>query len=234
MPRILIGPVTSTIVRDNSTDGGNTTGTSLTFSHINGVGGTSPTILWVTARTAGTITGITYNGVAMTSAVSLSQISLWYLINPAAGSNNVVISTSGSTTIYGMSASYQLASTTGVPDGTKSAQNNGIGSGAANGTSVTTTANKCFGILACYHTGPNAPSAGSGSVVLQTNSNISMFDSGSSITPARNYAMSALAVDGIQNWTHVMVTFPPLITNVSRTQAGTRTVAGTRTLVPHE
>ena len=76
--------------------------TSDTFAHT--VTGAN-TILWVCAQTgsAGTpaISGVTYNGVSMTAAASSGvqtgsnanqRIFLYYLVGPATGAHNVVIS----------------------------------------------------------------------------------------------------------------------------------------------
>lgn len=58
------------------------------------------------------ITGVTYNGVALTKAVDFDNsvggsdrinVEIWYLVNPASGSNNVVVSTYGAvqSLVYG-------------------------------------------------------------------------------------------------------------------------------------
>lgn len=70
--------------------------TSLTFSHTCS-GSSRILIVGVVAEGAHTgITGVTYNGVALTKQTGVNQgsysASLWYLVAPATGSNNVVVS----------------------------------------------------------------------------------------------------------------------------------------------
>lgn len=97
------------MTNDNSAWLGDATATSLTTAYTN-----NGNILFVAAfsQTAN-VTGITYNGVAMTAlASSPLQVPasfycyFYYLQNPATGSNNVVISKSGSDFIRGLASSY--------------------------------------------------------------------------------------------------------------------------------
>lgn len=121
----------------DATAHGDATATSLTFSHTcTG----SNRILWVGVRQGSNsdfVTGITYNSVSMTLAVKKNAVAgtmweyLYYLVNPATGANNVVVSASSSVRLTGVSASYTGANQTGQPDAT--------GSNAATGTSITTS-----------------------------------------------------------------------------------------------
>ena len=100
------------IALDVGTSGGNNGGgTSHTYSHTcTG----SNLILFVgvsTNSSSDLITGVTYNSVAMTlvdkqAGTSTNYSYLFYLINPATGANNVVVSASSSTTIYSGAVSY--------------------------------------------------------------------------------------------------------------------------------
>lgn len=93
--------------------------TSLTYAH-NCTGTSAQGLLVVaTAITAATdlVTGVTYNGVAMTSAGTFKNngsmaVHMWYLINPATGSNNIVVTASSSTNIAAVSTSWTNASGT--------------------------------------------------------------------------------------------------------------------------
>ena len=70
----------------------------------------------------GTMTGVTYNGVSMTLIASNNASNnkgqcLWYLINPATGTNNIVASKNDSSGwIDSYSSSYTGVSQTGQPD----------------------------------------------------------------------------------------------------------------------
>lgn len=103
---------------------GTTATSSLTFSHT--CSG-SDLILFVACRFYQTdkITGVTYNGTAMTlankrqdNAGNNCYIYLFYLVNPSTGANNVVVSASATPNIQmcAASASYTGVSQTGQPD----------------------------------------------------------------------------------------------------------------------
>lgn len=93
--------------------------TSYSFSHT--CSG-SDRILWVYVMINTTATvSVTYNGVSMTStdvnSGSYSHYqSMWYLVAPDTGANNVTISVTSSSTIRAYASSYTGASQTGQPD----------------------------------------------------------------------------------------------------------------------
>ncbi|MEK9207681.1 MAG: hypothetical protein AAB922_04315 [Patescibacteria group bacterium] len=98
--------------------------TSLTFAHSSSG---SNRVLLVGAHlqgTAQTVTGVTYNSVAMTQEVTRTAANtvgyVFSLSAPSAGSNNVVISASGATGINGISVSL-----TGATQSTAEATNSG-------------------------------------------------------------------------------------------------------------
>lgn len=105
---------------DGSSDTGGAA-TSLTYSHT--CSGTDR-ILFVSVglNTNGdNVTGVTYNGVAMTqiataTANASNRSYLYYLINPATGSNNVVVSLGSASNVYSSSASYTGAKQSTQPD----------------------------------------------------------------------------------------------------------------------
>jgi hypothetical protein len=81
-------------------------GATETFSHTVPTDGTNTMLvvgvmLWQDVAGTGTMSGITYNGVAMTSGVVLTngamRAELWYLPNPATGTNNIAATISGAT-----------------------------------------------------------------------------------------------------------------------------------------
>ena len=123
-------------------------GTSYTRTHT--CSG-SDRILFVTAYAfnspAPVVSGVTYNGVAMTKVAAVNkqtndEMSLWYLINPATGSNNVVMTTSSAASNMGSCcASYTGASQSGGIDSSNS------GTANPNTTltvSTTTIADNCW------------------------------------------------------------------------------------------
>lgn len=99
------------IALDAFTDIQTTTGTSLTFSHTCGGSDRLLNVLPIVASGA-TASGVTYNSVAMTAGgttmtdESSRTYTFWYLVAPATGANNVVISVTASVFIRGTCASY--------------------------------------------------------------------------------------------------------------------------------
>jgi len=145
--------------------------TSLTYSFTNSAG----TLLVVCADIgsgfggSGTITGITYNGVSMTSSVTRrngnnadAQVGLFYLLNPATGAHNVVVSAtntdangiiiSGAISFTGNDTSTPIKQSTAADDGgvngttasvnvTSTTSGNIVVDCANNGTSMGTSSN---------------------------------------------------------------------------------------------
>ena len=75
---------------ESDTDG------TFTFSHVTGTLTNGILFVWITwSSTATTVSSVTYNGVAMTQAAYATAngraTALYYLVNPSAGTNNVVI-----------------------------------------------------------------------------------------------------------------------------------------------
>lgn len=93
-------------------------GTSLTTA-FNNVAGNALTVGVRINSTSATVTGVTYAGVAMTktaispvdNATAGARNYIWYLLAPATGSNNVVISTSGAVQIIAGAVSFSGADT---------------------------------------------------------------------------------------------------------------------------
>ncbi len=169
---------------------------SLTWSHTC----TGADILWVgitLSTTSDEVTGVTYNGVAMTQAVYDSFVwgkYLYYLLAPAAGAHNVVISNTNLRNIVGAAASYSGALQSGVPDATATASGVGVTSRTA---TLTTVANNCWGVLFAGDESADAETfAGSGSTRrfeshgAAGGANGAFFDSNGAITPAGSYGMT--------------------------------------------
>lgn len=207
------------IARDATTSASGSAGASpLTFAHT--CTGTN-LILWVATSVVVpngvSISGVTYNSVAMTLAGTRRnpqaniEVSLWYLANPATGSNNVSITasgTDGSTVIRGVSASYTGCAQTGIPD----AVGGGTGTGTSFSQAVTTVADNCWTVAAVYGNGTPAVSTGSSELGHQpATARLLMADSNSAITPAGSYTMNfTQSVD--DNRGQQVASFAPLVT----------------------
>ena len=116
------------------------------------------------------ITGVTYNSVAMTRVDALPATTsgnrwfyLYYLVGPATGANNVVVSASSSIFISAVSASYTGAQQSGVPD---SSNKGGATTGTSLSISTTTVADNCW--VVGYMNGAAAASASGGTTIRGT------------------------------------------------------------------
>lgn len=186
------------IAFDNSSIGTGS-GTTVTFSHT--VAG-SNTILFVGVcsrntgfvQSADVVTGVTYNGVAMTQITKVNvqvyeYIYLFYLLAPAAGTNSIIVSrgapVSGGINLIGLSSSYTGVQQSGQPD---SSNTNGTG-GFTTSVGLTTVANNCWvvGIGSFYQdTGTTANSSGT---IRQHSGSATLADSNSPISPAGSTTM---------------------------------------------
>lgn len=179
----------STIAVDAATNGGDTTGTSLTFAHT--CTGTNLILfVGVNGHTASNlITGVTYNGVAMTQIASSPiqvpadrYINLWYLIAPATGAHNVVISASGSAYIAGAAVSYTGVIQTSPIDVDGS---NTVASANTLSKSLTTTVDNDWAIMIGV-AGGGVRYAGLGTILRidgGSGTNWGLFDSGINLSP---------------------------------------------------
>jgi hypothetical protein len=186
-------------------------GSSLTWSHT--CSG-SDRILWVQCArdaTVDNITGVTYNGVAMTlldkQTNSTDRIEyVFYLIAPDTGTHDVVVSASLAVpSIFGNSSSYTGAKQSGVPD----ASTKQSISGSPYTTSLTTIADNCWTILFTT-TSATTPVASTGSTLRASNGTVGgekIFDSNGPITPAGNYDMLVTGNGGAIGF--IMASFAP-------------------------
>jgi hypothetical protein len=158
----------------------------------------------------------TYNGVAMKAAGPLltatsSKFRLFFLINPASGTHDVVVSQAESSGVNGVSASYTGVDQTYTltPDGYGSSQTTNVDP-TPNYASVTTTADNCwlfgFGSNAfgnCWvHTGTTAR--------VGNNSQIVLADSNGGNTPPGAYTLGYVQDASFSSrvaWT--AMSFPP-------------------------
>lgn len=196
-------------------DGGNATATSLTFSYTCGSGSNRLLIVAVIGDlSVDDVTGVTYNGVAMTLIDKQLVVSggerilyFYYLLNPSSGANNVVVSASSSHFLAALAADY-----TGVSALDNSTKNE-AGSVTSLTTSLTTVANNCWTMLAVDgYSGNSAPTAGTGSTRRTFGAafgNVGLFDSNAAITPAGSYSMST-GYPGSTGIGHVMASFAPV------------------------
>lgn len=196
----------------SATSGGSGSGTSVTYSHT--CSG-SDRILFVSAfapyPASGSTTGVTYGGVSMTKVDSNKpqanwDYSLWYLVNPASGANNVVCTSSNTVSgsfYMSMAVSYTGASQTGQPDGSAKAN----GSGTTLNQSVTTTADNSW-VIGAGMSGAGSPTASTGVTSRNSQTFCRIGDSNAPKTPAGSYSMT-YTTGSSDNWGLLMASFSP-------------------------
>lgn len=212
----------------DATSGGTSTGaTSTTYSHT--CTGNNRVLLVSVGSGDNTVTGVTYNGVAMSllgsraTGAGSSVVYLYGLIAPSTGANNVVISRSGSLGVLnGASSSYTSVAQTGLPD----AESDNQANTNSLATSLNTIADNCWTVLAGYASGGGNIAAGTGSTSRNIQSTTTgIFDSNGVIHPAGSTSMTITMTSG--NTATVMVSIAPFVISFSITETVTLTEAKT-------
>lgn len=173
---------------------------------------------------SGALTGVTYNGVAMTVADNgIATNTMWYLDSPTTGSNNVVIT--GTTTgldIFGTAASYS-GTITGVDNHT-----NGTSSASSIGIALTPNFNNCWVIMGAGNNNNSAITANNGSTTLLLSQNNaagsnSLSDTNGPITPQAATTLNVLSAGGAATWKGAIISIAPLDTSARFWVGGTGT-----------
>jgi hypothetical protein len=199
------------------------TSTSLTVSYTCGAGANRALVVTCNGQVnSDVITGATYNTVPMTLAVKQAPSSsaqrytyMFYLLNPASGANNVVISaTGGNLTIEACAADY-----TGV--GSFDATNSGTSAGSSTTAvlSLTTIADNCWAIFGWggYAGGANTPFAGSGltqRVFGAAFKDNGICDSNGAIHPAGAYSMTENIGAAASSTQSMALSFAPFVASL--------------------
>lgn len=161
------------IAYDNSTTASGS-GTSTTFSHT--CTGSNGLLVVAVNMDGDKVTGITYNGVAMTfinkrTRTTSNYVYLYYLLGPATGSNSVVISHSSGNSLA-VAMSYTNVKQSAQPD---SSNTNSNGGGAALTTATTVVADNSW-VIGCASNDSEVPASFS----VQQRGAISIFQAGDS------------------------------------------------------
>ena len=175
------------IAFDTSTDGGVVNpASSLTYSHTCTGSNRFLLVFAFGALASDGITGATYGGVAMTEVSAGFQLTgdrkvfCWYLVNPASGANNVVVSASGSQVIGSFAMSYTGAKQSGQPDASNTGESPASTSFSL---SVTTIADNCWTVLLTRTDGTNNTAGTDTTERLDSANGFAGFDRNADITP---------------------------------------------------
>jgi len=191
-------------------------GSSLTYSHTC-TGSNLYLLVGVWVGGGNTISGVTYNGVAMTqlgtaNASNSRKPYLFGLANPATGANNVVVSASGTTLIYAVSESYTGTSST-QPDGTANTGN--VTNQASITGTVTVTQNNCW-LVMFVNSGTDdalgSGSAGAGTTLrIQGDSNSSLYDSNGTVSTGAQSLVATLTGGNTDDMGQVTISLAPFV-----------------------
>lgn len=190
---------------------------SSTFSHTCS-GSDRLLLVAVTKRTSDDITGVTYNGVAMTQIIkrdhadSTEFLYIYGLIAPATGANNVIVSASGTSVMY-----HGVTSYTGVGQTQNLTAITGFS--ATNAISLTSTVDNSSMFVFVQNSTDN-PAASTGSTKISETNGVGMFESSPLlITPAGSKTMNYTGT----NNDSIGVIFEPVTTVVYTIVAATGT-----------
>lgn len=155
-----------------------------------------------------TVTGITYNGVALSpitgasgsTVTSFGRVECWGLVNPASGANTIAVTLSGSVTSAATAVSYTGVNQSAPTEAGNFAQATNIGAADAT-VMVTTIADQCWGHAAIV-VNDDAVTAGQTS---RNNVSSPLVGSGCDedtgpLTAATGQAMTYTAVDAAKTW----------------------------------
>lgn len=198
------------IAFDASSSGFTNSGTSVTFAHTC-TGSDRILFVGVMASSARTISSVTYNGVAMTNinrSAGGQPCALYYLIAPATGSNNVVVTIDSTSFCYCAALSYTGAKQSGQPD----ANNTNQATTSSLATSVTSVADNCWAVLVARNDTDGNTSAGTGSTIRVGSGSglIQMYDTNGPKTPAGSISMTVTNVVSYDTTT-AMASFSPSV-----------------------
>lgn len=158
-----------------------------------------------------TITGVTYNSVSMTRLGTQIQLdngyscSMFYLVGPATGTNNIVASKTPSTgNIFLTAASYTGVSQVSFPDASTQVDYDNTATAT---TSVTTVADNCWTVLGAGNEG-STPTAGTGTTLRVGQTVMGIYDSNGVITPAGSTSLQTTQ-SGTTDTAHFMLSMAP-------------------------
>jgi len=188
--------------------------TALTCSTLT-IGSGSNRYLFVVGHSnvGDTVTGITWNGVSMTQlskkvCLAGDCIYIYGLANPDSGNHNIVMSSSSSSYMGILAASYTGVNQTGQPDAVATGSAASVTSLTS---TVTTIADNCW-LLAVYRwDGAQALSAGTNSylrVTLDPGLNDALLDSNAAQTPAGSKSLQGTIVSA-NNMNYCIISFAP-------------------------
>lgn len=192
------------IAYDTSATGGTGSAqTSITFTHTMSSSANRLLIVAVDNQSiSDTVSGITYNSVAMTKfqfagGAGIGGLSVWYLINPTTGANSVIVL--GTSLYYAITASYTGVNQGSFPDATGTGSPGTAAATTSYNANTTTSADNSWVINCAVKGGGGAVSAGTNTTsrVVDPFNNAFIGDSNGVVHPAGTLATGWTA--GVNN-----------------------------------
>lgn len=216
------------IAYDTQTSADPVIASSITYAHT--ISGTN-TILFVSPSCYPNSCSLTatYNGTSMTqiggSVVSSDSVvqTLFYLVAPTTGTNNIVVTKTGGTYIASLSQSYTGASQTGQPDAYSSGTGYVSGSPYQFTASVTSVADNSWAVVFARDTADGSVTVSSGGILRSTTAGWTQgFDTNSAKTPAGTINMALIGASNVPrafSYGYIMASFSPATGGGSPTPA---------------
>ncbi len=201
------------IVFDSATGNKVASGTTNSWNHTVGAGNNR--LLKVTVAAGATVSGVTFNGVALTVLKSIvyntpNNFSVWYLLNPPTGTYTITVTIAATSFIVGASVSYAnvaQSSTFGVAASSGSS----AGQTSSSNTVATTNANQLvFDAVNNDFPSANTPTAGQTKREQPASSGVAIGDiaaTGANMTLTWSFSISA--------WAEISVAINPATANLT-------------------
>lgn len=156
------------ITYNNKATNISTSGTPVSFNYTVGSGSNRLLVAIMCGRTSGSLSSMTYNGVSMTLAKRQSNadgesVEIWYLVNPASGTNSLQYAKSSSGDDWRAYVSDWAGVKQTSPVNITAGSNANAGNGS---TSITPTADNCLIVAGLTSEDGGAPGTGSGETTL--------------------------------------------------------------------
>ena len=201
-----------------TTNGTSTGASSLTFTSPTVSGTLTLGVVGVLVQTDLTITGVTWNGTAMTfisrstNGANSERVELWHIVNPSAGATNVVISRTGSSNaLIGIASFYNSTRQTAQPDSsTSNTQTTGTYS-----PTTTTVADRSTIIMMSRGISGSTFTAGASTTIRSQPSTGQALSERANVTPAGSTAINLTCTS--QEIISAIASFAPFIDSVTVT-----------------
>lgn len=204
------------IAYDNSTDSVSSGVTSKTLSYTTTGSNPGLVLCVVGDQVSDLITGATYNGVSMTQLDKMNNTFAngrytytYYLGGFVAGTYNIVVSASASTTI-----AMNVLSYSGVASTADNHTTGSTASASSFGQSITTVANNSWtcGFFAESGSSPAQYSAGASTTLRDPNGYMCSCDGNAAVTPAGSTTLTVSSSHAANQWMALLVSVAPYIT----------------------